>query len=570
MVMNKKILVTLLLTAMFGKGYADCNQCEPSKTLCPLDDCRGKVTSQTFFTVTPEFQAGLPERTTLWRQDRLNARKDGRYGTIQLVPFGGESTRTSDLAAYFSIDFKPVLNVNSDFTQECDIFAEQLNIYTQDLGTPPTTFQSQISFEPRRKVAGLGVSYRQGFARRDDGRGFFFEMSFPIEKVKTSMHLGETVIDNGDGPIQSAVLQPIGTPTPAEVTQSPVQSAVGLNGQPTAPVGSVCAAFQQPAWAYGRIENGGSHNSKSGVGDIDLLIGYDIINTDTCFLASHLGVLAPTGNRPNGILMFEPIVGYNKHTTLRMGNQFSIECWTHKTKERSLTFAFQSEFFFHLDNTQTRSFDVLYKPWSRYMQVYTSPEQALEAYLTGNKYLHTPGINVFTQDVKVNAGTSRTYQSAFIYNNEGFQGEFGYSFCTRPAECVDLQCAFPSGIAFKSLNTAGAINNAQFIGNSQFIGFTDGINNATFECLDVTPETLGTAYSPFDYYDDNTITSDDLDMNSAAHPAFETYVIYASMGNRWDDREYPLFIGGGGSYEFSKDNSAMTRWLLWAKAGFSF
>lgn len=190
------------------------------------------------------------------------------------------------------------------------------------------------------------------------------------------------------------------------------------------------------------------------------------------------------------------------------------------------------------------------------MQVYNSPEQAFQAYTTGNRFLHTPGINVFTQDVKVSPGVSRIYQTAFIFNNEGFQGELGYSFTARPAECVELQCEFPSGIALKSLLHAGQINTVQTINN-------------TIGCDDI--ELFGGAQqSPFDVYNQNTITDADLDMNSAAHPAFETYIIYASMGNRWDDREYPIFIGGGGSYEFCKDNSAMTRWLLWAKIGASF
>ena len=188
------------------------------------------------------------------------------------------------------------------------------------------------------------------------------------------------------------------------------------------------------------------------------------------------------------------------------------------------------------------------------MQVYNSPEQAYQAYLTGSIYLHTPGINVFTQDVKVNAGTSRTYQSGLTFNNEGFQAELGYTYNGRPAECVQLQCAFPQGIALKSQDTPGAINNIQTISNPVI-------------CEDLRPENQ---YSPFDFYAANTINAADLDMNSAAHPAFESYIIYASMGNRWDDRDYPIFIGGGGSYEFSKDNSTITRWLLWGKIGFSY
>jgi hypothetical protein len=556
MVMNKKILVTLLLTAMFGNVYADCNSCEPCKTVCPTDPCRRKATSQSFFTVTPEFQAGTPERTTLWRHDRLFARSGGRGGTIQLVPFGGRSTRASDLAGYFSIDFKSTLTVSEDLSSNpADISAEQLNIYTNE-GTsvnPNLPFLSNICFEPRRNVAGLGVSYRQGFARRDDGRGFFFEMSFPIEEVKTSMHLGETVLQNGNGALECATLltPPFGGNA---IYQCPLQSAVALNGIPTSPVATVCEAFQQPAWAFGRIENGSSHNKKTGVADIDLLIGYDVINNPGCYLSSYLGVLAATGTRPNGVLMFEPIIGYNKQTAIRMGSQFGIEVWTHATKNRSMWFQFQSEFFFHINNTQVRSFDVKNKPWSRYMQVYSSPEQAIQAFTSGSIYLHTPGINVFTQEVTVNSGTSRTYQSAWVFNNEGFQGELGYTFNARPAECVSLNCKFPEGVAFKSLSAPGAINSAQMI-------------NQPDTCLDIQPFT---GYSPYEIYAANSISDADLDMNSAAHPALETYIVYASLGNRWDEREYPLFLGGGGSYEFCKDNSAMTRWVLWGKVGFSF
>lgn len=556
--MNKKVLVTLLLTAMFGKVYADCGSCEPSKSLCPTDDCRRKATSQTFFTVNPQFQAGMPERITLWRNDRTTARKDGYNGTLQLVPFGGRSTRASDLAAYFSIDYKPVLLVVEDPSNLIakDILSEHLNIYTQNIGTPPPAnyFQSQISFEPRYNVAGLGVSYRQGFARRDDGKGFFFEMSFPIEEVKTSMHLGETIITNGGGALECAQLTPAVGST---FLQCPLQSAVALNGQPTSPVGSVCEAFQQPAWAFGRIENDSHYMSKSGVADVDLLVGYDVVNTDCCYFSSHLGVLAATGNTPEGIRMFEPIVGYNKTTAIRYGGQFGLELWTHATKDRSLWFYFQSEFFFHLQKTQTRSFDLKNKPWSRYMQVYNSQEQANEAYLTGNRFLHTPGINVFTQSVNVKAGTSRTYNSGLTFNSKGLQAELGYTFCARPAECVELQCAFPRGIALKSLSTPGAVNNVQTINNE-------------VNCDDQLPASTAYTYSPLDFYNDNTLSGDDLDMNSAAHPAFLSYIIYGSMGHRWDDRDYPVFIGGGGSYEFTADNSTMTRWLLWGKVGFSF
>lgn len=560
--MNKKLLVTLLLTAMFGKINANCDDCPPCKTICPPDPCRCAVTSQTFFTVRPEFQAGMPERTTLWH-DRMLARDGGRGGAIQIVPFGGRSTRSTDLAAYFTPDCQSVLSVCEDVTIPCNILSEHLNIYTNasvaKTNEPLPLFTSDICFQPQRSIGGVGFTYRQGFARRDDGRGFFFEMSFPLEHVKTSMNLGETILVDGNGALECAEIGGGSTTPPqiaADFLSCPLASAVGLNGTAYAPVGSVCEAFRQPAWAFGRIDNSCNQNSKTGVGDVDLLLGYDIVHTEHCYMSSYGGILAPTGTRPNGILLFEPIIGHNKHTTIRYGGSFGVELWQHSTKERAIWFDFQSEFFFHLNNTQVRSFDVKNKPWSRYMQVYNSFEQAQEAFVTNNAYLHTPGINVFTQQVTVNAGTARTYQSAFIFNNKGFQGELGYTFFARPAECVELNCVFPEGVAFKSLSAAGRVNDVQTIGST-----FNSINDIpVFADLDTGAQV----------YQENTITDADLDMNSAAHPAMETYIIYASMGNRWDDREYPLFVGGGGSYEFSKNNTGMTRWLLWAKAGFSF
>lgn len=563
--MNKKFLVTLFLAATFGSIYAEV--CNPCKLICPPDPCRCKATSQTFFTVRPEFQAGMPERTTLWR-DRMLARIDGRGGALQVVPFGGRSTRSSDLAGYFSIDCKPVLSVCEDAdgpASDRDILANHLNIYTKEgtsdnnINEPIKGFKSTICFEPERTVGGVGLTYRHGFARRDDGRGFWFEMSFPIETVKTTMNLGETVESDGGGALEFT--------TVAGYTV-PVESAVALDGTPTSPVGNVQDAFRQAAWAYGRIDaDDCSGNKKTGVADIDLLIGYDIVQHERCYLSSHAGILAPTGNRPSGVLLFEPIVGHNKHMTLRYGNHFGIETWRHATRDESIWFAFHSEFFFHLNNRQTRSFDLKNKEWSRYMQAYDSVEQANQAFDTDNKFLHTPGINVFTQDVCVDAGTARTYQSAFFYNRGSFQGEIGYTFFCRPAECVKLECAFPECVALKSLERAGCVNNVQTIGDNY-----GDVNAQGASCglrADLNADAPIKQFSPA-IYKENVIKESDLDLNSAAHPGMVTYIVYGSLGNRWDDREYPFFFGGGGSYEFSSENTGMSRWLVWAKGGFSF
>ena len=73
-----------------------------------------------------------------------------------------------------------------------------------------------------------------------------------------------------------------------------------------------------------------------------------------------------------------------------------------------------------------------------------------------------------------------------------------------------------------------------------------------------------------DRYECNVIKACDIDLESATHPYYFSHTFYASLGARWDDREYPLFIDLGGSYEFGCENMILNRWTAWAKFGASF
>ena len=51
-------------------------------------------------------------------------------------------------------------------------------------------------------------------------------------------------------------------------------------------------------------------------------------------------------------------------------------------------------------NHQVRSFDLIGKPWGRYMSTYKTSEEAAFAQTTLNENSGTSGINVFTQCVR--------------------------------------------------------------------------------------------------------------------------------------------------------------------------
>lgn len=534
--MKRYLLTLLLLGAVPSVAVASSGGCCPTTTSCcptkcpdpckTVDPCDCRCGSHSYFFVRPQFQTASPEKITLWR-DRMMARQDGKYGAFQIVPFGGRSGKARRLATYFTPFCKAELTVLQDpglADDEWDIDAEHFNIYS-NIEEAAERFNSVISFRPRQSVGGVGLSWRQRLSRNTENPGFWFEASAPITHVRNSMNLCEN--------IQQEL---VNTPT-------------------TGAVSNMCQAFQQDSFCYGRIGNKCDSNSKTGLADLDLKIGYGFEH-DMCHYEGYVGMLVPTGNSVDAKQVFEPVVGHGKHVGVQFGNAFGFQLWNNDQKERSIWWEANIHGMYLFKKTQKRSFDLLYKPWSRYQIVYKNFEEATKFNAEENALLNahggTPGICVFTQDVRVKPGFQRTINTAWVFNARRFQGELGYNFHCRAAECVKLACPWTEGPALKSADGDGVANRFRTI------------KYANTECLG-TDTTFSEAQ-----YNRNIITAADLDLNSAAHPAMSSHTLYANLGWRWDERNYPVFLGIGGSYEFGDDNTVLNRWLVWGKFGVSY
>ncbi|BDC35144.1 hypothetical protein Noda2021_11020 [Candidatus Dependentiae bacterium Noda2021] len=529
------------------------------------DECDCKATSHTFFSDEWELIFGptSPSRVTLFR-DRMHASDRDACkgnGAFQAVIFGGKSTKNDRLARFFLPNCKTTLIVREQATPavpDTDVLANYLNIYTVN-----GTFLSEVTFEPRHSWVGAGLQWQQAFYEREDGRALWYSIALPIANVKNRIRICENIIDNGGGagvtPVEPGLAQVracgnvgscgnVDTCSTQCNTQCTIDPTVALT-----PVGSVTEAFAQPGWCYGRIDDCSSRNHKTGAGDLELRVGYEIVKSDHCFLDSFIGVLAPTGNRVRGRNVFEPVVGHNHHPGVLTGTSFGIEIWRPKCDLGTVWFYLDMSFEYFVERTERRSFDLKGKPWSRYMQFYANADQALLAanavdFATGLT-LHTPGINILTQDLRVKPGFLRDFNFGIAYDRCWWQAEVGYNFYARQAECVELDCPFIETAALKYLNGFGQTSKLVQI-NSIFPG-------------NVISDTV-------DAYENNIIRTEDLCLESAAHPAVVSHTFYGSIGRRWDERERPVFVGLGGQYEVAPDNTAMNRWMVWGKAGISF
>ncbi len=165
------------------------------------------------------------------------------------------------------------------------------------------------------------------------GRGFFTSISFPIVRVKNDLNFQEDIINDGGGADFSA------------------DENVFEN---------MTEALNQPEWQFGKISPFAQH--KAGVADIELKIGYEWIQQEPFHLESYLGILIPTGNKPSGEFLFEPIVGQGHHWGMLFGNATGIENLERPRKRPAhlrIEYAGHTQYLFR--NTQCRSLDLMCK-----------------------------------------------------------------------------------------------------------------------------------------------------------------------------------------------------------------
>lgn len=498
-----------------------------SECACP---CGGK----TYFATRPLYQSASPELVSDFRNDKMQLKQTPYGGAVDVVVFGGKSTNAHELGSYFMPGCKNKLTVSEQLTgaqDTTDLLAQNFNIFTQQ-GTAGTGgFKSTFAFCGQQTAAGLGIHVKQGFLFNEErSRWCYVDLHFPIEHIKNNFTITEQVTSDGGGVDTSA-----NTVAVANMTQ----------------------AFKQADWRYGKVNN--CAHRKTGIADVELDFGYEFEYSDCAFLGAYVGVLIPTGNTPKAEYIFEPVIGHGGHVGATWGTEGVITFWHSNNEHWNAQFAMNAHAQYLFTKTQKRSFDLKNRPWSRYIQVYENQAQAQQAYdacsvmpLIGANQA-TPGINVFTKDVHVRPGFSvNTTAAIVVHDDRGFAGEIGYNCFGKQAECVQLACDWQETVAIKAFDGCGATNSIRTISPNEIIN--DSANSTAVQ-----------------EYANSIIKAHDLDLNSAAHPAYFAQIVYGSAGYHFNTQgRVPMKGDIGGSYEFGNNRAVMHRWTLWGKFGLAY
>lgn len=290
--------------------------------------------------------------------------------------------------------------------------------------------------------------------------------------------------------------------------------------------------------------------------DIQADLGWNFIREPNYHLGLFVRAVAPTGNRPEGTWLFEPVVGNGHHWELGGGITGSALFWRAQEENIHVGLSVDANITHLFNALQGRVFDLKGLPLSRYMPGYKSnlPEVSPLANLTA-----TTINSSFAVQADVVAMVNFTWKN--------WTTDLGYNFWALTRE--NLKCSTWSNNCFAK----GIIQNG--------VIFSDGIdNNWTFDRgSNINEYNPPIGYNPI-------LTTDDIDYDGARTKGM-SHKLFVHGAYNWVDREIVPFIGLGGEVEFGRTSdcckpacestcsipasyASLSQWGIWLKGGCSF
>ncbi len=464
---------------------------------------------------------------------------DSWYITLSATPEFHTSFHANRIAqALFGTDRLLVSGSQVENRNENAILADYFGL--------SSTFLSTVILNPKIKNFIFTISAYVGFDQWIPG--LYLALHAPAVWTKWDFELQETVANAGTDTPFPARYMDTSTVTP------PVASFTNaLKGDHT--FGDMTEKM-----AFGKVCGA---KSKGGLSDLLLILGYDIISRPNGYAGFNLRLGAPTGNRPCSTFLFEPIIGNGNHWEFGLGFAGRVLVWE-KDGEQELSLFADINLTHLFKACQTRSFDFCTNGFgSRYILL--KEFDGNENY-TG-KLL--PAINKTTLACDVSADIQFEFLAMLGYNYKGFVFDIGYNGWIRSKEKISLrEC-----IADRTYGIKGIQDVVTLLGQPSPITQ----HTATFHGNNLADQsTVADASSP------QFISTNDLDLRSAASPMVLTHKLFTHIGYGWqkdpDDWFIP-FVGVGTSVEFEGINTSNTekpnrntlsQLAFWARFGCDF
>ncbi len=427
-------------------------------------------------------------------------------GSLSVTSVFRRDQNKKDVGIYFGRAGNNVISVG---TGKTDFHSVNL-IYSNS--PQNLSLKGDLELLPYRKIRGVYLNYVTRIPAVSKKLLFFLKVPF----VHVTSRLNARV--NG----QTKKIMPNGTTVGILDYFS---GSFGQNGDPV----------KQENLKYGKIRKFG-HLRKEGLGDLELSLRYNFVDTNQCGIRPFIGVILPTSNKPKGEYIFEPIIGNGKKLGIMGGLDAVALLYEEDKMKIDVSYSCCLKVLF--SNTQKRmisfrSYDLgSQRSWDHYYGFLGED---------GKRGVF-PAANVLTRDMKI----SHNFVFDFLVNYNMFYRNWfasvGYNFFSRSAESGRVKEWFARRYAI--------------------------VNPLTYNTDD-----------PFKLVDDPAITDHNregpiqlgmLDPSAACTPASISHKVYGLVSHCWDSLRVPVTVGLGGAYEFTQSNAALEGFECFVNVGCLF
>ncbi len=499
---------------------------------------------KTYLSVRPQGVNAAMEYAT-WNQHPYAKHGKNIKTHLQATPFYQHSACKEGLGRYFSIgNCKSSFYVNDaslDPTTEVErgLLIHDQASYNVDPHTPG--LKGTVQFNPYQEVYGMRIDFFQEITH--PFKNIFFRATAPIIQVANDMQMsvcngtpantepcGETSCrklkcgENGcccSTDLCQSCYQTCKTNCCKFTLQDFFSGNVSVEAEST-------NNLQCPL-TKGKIND---RHSKTGVADFDFGIGYKYLQTDTKFVFFSLDFTIPTGNRPHGEYLFEPIVGNGHHFGLGASLDTGFELWNEKKSTLRLLWITRYRYLF--ENHEERLLGLKgYNMGHYYLAGFNGQE---------NKPLF-PVANELVLPLDVKPGSMFDSMLDLSFNSNHFTIDLGYSLFWKDRETVHIKDVCES--KYLVIVPPDYLTSTRI--ELELVPNGDSSYNCACSCEDI------------------------IDVDSAKTPALLTNKVFAGLGYSFTAyKEYLCSFGLGGSYEFATTNADLENYALWLKVDFSF
>ena len=419
----------------------------------------------------------------------------------------------------------------------------------------PTDFQSTLKFTPR--IANVVVDINGYIGLDNIAQGLFIRLDAPLAWTNWNLNFCEVFTSTGSNATDDGYMSCAPMPR-SQLLNNFSNFAHGL-----APAQFIDVDFPGENITFDGLCNAKiEHCSRSltRLADLSLILGYNFLDCEKYHFGAGAKVIAPTGNRPEGKYLFEPIIGNGKHWELGAYLTGHAMLWECQDEDASFGLYIDATIT-HLFNTrQRRTADLNNRPLSRYMlaEKFSSTVTGLSGGTTAPGSIiptaqfareFSPIANLTTQDVNVSIGVQGDIAAQFTYVQGGWNWDLGYNFWGRSCEKIS-SCKNTCASSSSCPNTCSSSNacNATFAentwgvkGDAYVFGFP--VVDQAFGCTPLSAT-------------ENSATIN-AGTNFAATGASSTTLVAAGQTNPGVDNKQLAWTGVGGTEIF--DTNAVSQ-----------